>query len=99
MPKVALYVKLEAKPEKIDEVAEFLKRALPMVDQEPDTVSWYAIRLGPTTFSIFDTFEGNEGRQAHLNGQVAAALMGKVDELLTGPPEIHEVDLVAAKMA
>jgi len=98
MPSVALYVKMEAKPEKVDEVASFLKSALPLVNQEPDTVSWYAIRLGPTTFSIFDTFEGDEGRQAHLNGQVAAALMGKVDELLTGPPEIHQVDLVAAKV-
>ena len=69
-----------------------------MVQGEPETVTWYAIRLGPSTFGIFDTFPDDSGRQAHLSGQVAAALMEKADELLAEPPSIERVDVLAAKL-
>src|ERR1700732_1082643 len=95
MSKVALYVPLEAKPGKEKEVAEFLKSALPLVDAEPGTVSWFAIQEGPSSFAIFDTFDDESGRNAHLNGKVAAALMAKAGELLTKPPAIHKLDMLA----
>ncbi len=98
MSKVALYVPLEAKPGKEEEVAEFLKSALPLVDAEPDTVSWFAIQEGPSSFAIFDTFNDNSGRNAHLNGKVAAALMAKAGELLAKPPTIHKIDILAQKL-
>ena len=98
MSKVALYVPLEAKPGKEKEVAEFLKSALPLVDAEPGTVSWYAIQNGPSSFAIFDTFDDEFGRNAHLNGKVAAALMAKADELLAKPPAIHKIDVLADKL-
>lgn len=75
MIKVGLYVKLDAKPGKEDEVEQFLKDGLSIVQEEPDTVAWFAIRLGPSAFGIFDVFPDESGRQAHLSGQVAAALM------------------------
>jgi quinol monooxygenase YgiN len=98
MSKVALYVPLEAKPGKEKEVAEFLKSALPLVDAEPDTVSWFAIQEGPSSFAIFDTFNDDSGRNAHLNGKVAAALMAKAGELLAKPPTIHKIDILAQKL-
>ena len=98
MPKVALYVPLEAKPGKEKEVAEFLKSALPLVDAEPGTVSWFAIQEGPSSFAIFDTFDDESGRNAHLNGKVAAALMAKAGELLAKPPTIHKLDILADKL-
>jgi quinol monooxygenase YgiN len=82
MSRVALYVPLEAKPGKEKEVADFLKSALPLVNAEPSTVSWFAIQEGPSSFAIFDTFDNEAGREAHLNGKVAAALMAKAGELL-----------------
>ena len=78
MPKFALYVPLEAKPGKEKDVADFLKSAVPLVNAEPGTVTWYAIQQGPSSFAIFDTFDDEAGRDAHLNGKVAAALMEKV---------------------
>ena len=98
MSKVALYVPLEAKPGKENEVAEFLKSALPLVDAEAGTVSWFAIQEGPSSFAIFDTFEDEAGRDAHLNGKVAAALMAKADELLAKPPTIHKLAILADKL-
>jgi quinol monooxygenase YgiN len=98
MAKVALYVPLEAKPGKENEVAEFLKSALPLVDAEPGTVSWFAIQEGPSSFAIFDTFNDDSGRDAHLNGKVAAALMAKAGELLAKPPTIHKIDILAQKL-
>jgi quinol monooxygenase YgiN len=98
MSKVALYVPLEAKPGKEKEVAEFLKSALPMVDAEPGTVSWFAIQNGPSSFAIFDTFDDESGRDAHLTGKVAAALMAKADELLAKPPTINKIDILADKL-
>jgi quinol monooxygenase YgiN len=98
MTKYALYVQLEAKPGKEQEVAAFLSSALPLVNQEPDTTAWFAIRMGPSTFGIFDAFPSEQGRAAHLNGAVAKALMAKASELLTKAPEIHQVDVLADKL-
>lgn len=97
MDKLALWVELRAKPGKENEVAEFLKSALPLVEAEPETNSWFALSLGPSGFGIFDTFAAESGREAHLSGKVAAALMGRVSDLLAEAPKIHKVDLLAAK--
>ena len=97
MVKLALLARLEAKPGKEQEVADFIKGALPLAQEEPDTVSWYALQLGPSTFGIFDTFEHEDGRQAHLGGQIAQALMAKAPELLAKDPVIEKVDLLAVK--
>ena len=99
MTKYALYVPLEAKPGKEKEVAEFLKSALPLVDAEPGTISWFAMQNGPSSFAIFDTFNDEAGRDAHLNGKVAAALMAKAGELLAKPPTIHKIDILARKLS
>jgi quinol monooxygenase YgiN len=98
MVKVALLVRLEAKPGKEAEVESFLRGGLPIVEGEPATIAWFGIRLGPSTFGIFDAFPDEDGRQAHLSGQVAAALMAKASELLAGPPTIEKVDVLAAKL-
>ncbi|SHH48251.1 putative quinol monooxygenase [Bradyrhizobium erythrophlei] len=98
MTKVALYVPLEAKPGKEKEVAEFLRSALPLVDAEAGTVTWYAIQEGPSSFAIFDTFNDEAGRDAHLNGKVAAALMAKAADLFAKPPSIHKIDILTAKL-
>jgi quinol monooxygenase YgiN len=95
MPRVGLLVRLEAKPERADDLATFLAGALELVRQEPDTISWYAIRLGPTTFGIYDTFGDEAGRQAHLAGPVAAVLMANAPALLARNPEIESVDVLA----
>src|SRR5207247_9660101 len=99
MVKTALFVRLEAKPGKEAEVEGFLRGGLPIVEQEPATVSWFGIRLGPTTFGIFDAFPDEAGRQAHRSGKVAAALMAKAGELFSKPPSIEKVDVLAAKLA
>ena len=98
MVKVALYVRLEAKPGKETEVEGFLRGGLPIVLEEPATIAWFGIRLGPSTFGIFDAFPDEAGRQAHLSGRVAAALMAKASELLAKPPVIEKVDVLAAKL-
>ncbi len=98
MVKVALFVKLEAKPGKEKEVESFLMSGLPLVQQEPATTAWFGIRLGPSTFGIFDAFPNEAGRQAHLSGKVAAALMEKAGELLSQEPSIGKVDVLAAKL-
>jgi quinol monooxygenase YgiN len=96
--RAALLVRLEAKPGKEAAVASFLQSGLAIVQQEPATITWYAIKLGPSTFGIFDTFPNDAGRQAHLAGQVAAALMEKAPDLLASPPSIEKVEILAAKM-
>jgi quinol monooxygenase YgiN len=96
--KVALYVRLEAKAGKESEVEQFLRAGLALVQQEPATTSWFGIRMGPTTFGIFDTFPDEAGRQAHLTGEVAKALMAKAPELFAQPPSIQKVDIVEAKL-
>jgi quinol monooxygenase YgiN len=98
MVHVGLYVRLESKPGKEAEVEAFLRGGLAVVEQEPATVAWFALRLGPSTFGIFDAFPDEDGRQAHLTGRVAAALMAKAPELLAQPPAIEKVDVLAAKL-
>ena len=98
MVSVALWVKLEAKPGKEAAVDAFLRGGLPIVREEPATTAWFALKLGPSTFGIFDAFPNDAGRQAHLSGRVAAALMAQAAELLAGPPEIEKVDVLAAKL-
>jgi quinol monooxygenase YgiN len=98
MTNAALFVRLDAKPGKEKDVEQFLKQGLPMVEREPDTISWYALRLGPSVFGIFDTFPDDAGRQAHLSGDVAKALMAKAPELLSKPPSIEKADILAAKV-
>ena len=98
MTKFALYVPLEAKPGKEKDVESFLSSGLPLVQQEPATIAWFGIRLGPSTFGIFDAFPDEAGRQAHLSGKVAAALMEKAGELFSQPPSIEKVDVLAAKL-
>ena len=98
MTKLALYVPLQAKPGKEREVADFLRSALPLVNAEPGTISWFAIKEGPSAFAIFDTFDDEAGRDAHLNGKVAAALMAKAGELLAKPPAIHKIDILTDKL-
>jgi len=94
---VGLFVRLEAKPGKEKQVAEFLRQALPLVEAEPHTVDWFAIKMGPSTFAIYDTFADNAGRQEHLSGKVAAALMARASDLLASPPSIEKVDILAVR--
>lgn len=98
MVKVALWVKLKAKQGKEQDVANFLLGGLPLVEAEPKTIAWFALQLSSSTFGIFDAFPDEEGRQAHLTGRVAAALMAKAGELLAEPPSIEKVDVLAAKL-
>ena len=98
MVKVGLFVRLEAKPGKESAVAEFLTSGLALAQQEPETTVWFALRLGPSTFGIFDAFPGENGRKAHLNGPIAAALMAKAGDLLSAPPKIEQLDVLAAKV-
>lgn len=95
MTTVGLIVRLEAKPGKENEVADFLRSAVPLVEQEPATVAWFAMRIGPSSFAIVDAFPDQAGRQAHLAGAVAAALFGKADELLASAPAVEEVEVLA----
>jgi len=98
MVNVALFVQLDAKPGKETEVETFLRSGLAVVQQEPATTAWFAIRIGPSTFGIFDAFPDDAGRQAHLSGRVAAALMAKAPELLAKAPTIQKIDVLAAKL-
>jgi quinol monooxygenase YgiN len=98
MVNVALFVQLEAKPGKEAEVEEFLRGGLALVEEEPATIAWFALRFGPSTFGIFDAFPDDAGRQAHLAGRVAAALMSKASDLLAKPPVIEKIDVLAAKL-
>lgn len=98
MVTLALLVRLEAKPGKEAEVESFLRGGLSVVQEEPATTVWFAIRLGPSTFGIFDAFPDEMGRQAHLTGRVAAALNAKASELFARPPTIEKLDVLAAKL-
>lgn len=97
MVTVGLLVRLEAKAGKEAEVESFLKSGLALAREEADTTAWFAIRMGPSTFGIFDAFPDESGRQAHLTGKIAAALMSKAGELLAQPPTIEKVDVLAVK--
>lgn len=98
MVNVALFARLEAKKGKEAEVEAFLKGALSIVQGEPATSAWFALRLGPSTFGIFDVFADESGRQAHLNGRVAAALKEKAGELFSQAPTIDKLDVLATKL-
>src|SRR3954464_9097942 len=98
MPKLALYAHLKAKPDKAAEVEAFLKSALPLAEKEGGTITWYAFAEDEGSYGIFDTFEDEAARQAHLDGPIAKALMSKASELLAQPPAIHKIRLLAAKL-
>lgn len=97
MVSVAILATLQAKPDKVTQLSDMLKSALELAQAEEQTVSWYALQMGETTFGVFDTFEDEAGRQAHLDGQIAAALMANADELLSEPPKIEKVTILAVK--
>lgn len=97
MEKFAILARLEAKAGKEKEVMEFLKSALPLAQGEPGTIRWYALQIGPSTFGIFDTFETTDGRTAHLNGEIAKALLANASALLAKDPILEMVDLLAIK--
>ena len=98
MVSVGLFVRMEAKPGKEAAVEAFLRGGLALVQEEPATTAWFAIRLGPTTFGIFDAFPDEAGRKAHLEGRVAAARMAQAADLFSQPPAIEPVDVLAAKL-
>ncbi|HEY3757744.1 MAG TPA: antibiotic biosynthesis monooxygenase [Opitutaceae bacterium] len=97
MAKYALYAHLKAKPDKHSEVEALLKSALSLAQQEKGTITWYAFKEDEGSYGIFDTFDTEEGRQAHLDGAIAKALMAKAGELLSEPPKIHKIALLADK--
>jgi quinol monooxygenase YgiN len=98
MVTVGLLVRLEAKPGKEADVERFLEGGLALVNEEPDTTAWFAIRMGPSTYGIFDVFPSDAGRQAHLQGRVAEALMAQAGDLFSEPPDIGQIDVLAAKL-
>ena len=98
MLRVALFVRLKAKPGKEADVARFLESGVALANQEAATPIFFALRFGPATFGIFDAFADDAGRKAHLAGPIAAALMAKASELLAEPPQIEYVDVLGAKI-
>ena len=97
--KLGILATLKAKPGKEAEVEQFLKSALTLANQEASTMVWFALRLGADTFGIFDAFASEGGRDAHLSGPIAAALMVKWRDLLAEAPKIEKIDVLAAKLA
>ena len=97
MPKLAIWAELEAKPGKERDVEEFLKLGATLAEKEPQTHTWYGVKLGPSSFAVFDTFADEAGRNAHLTGEIAKALFAKADELFAKPPAIHKIEVLAAK--
>ena len=98
MPKVALFVRLEAKKGKETDVAKFLEKGLELANQEATTPVWFALQLGPGTFGVFDAFKDEAGRQNHLNGPIAKALMANAADLLSTPPAIERIDVLGSKL-
>ena len=98
MVKLALFVRLKAQPGKADALRKFLEGGLELANAEAETPVWFALRFDAQTFGIFDAFASEQGREAHLNGPIAAALMAHADELLSEPPSIEKVDLLAVKI-
>lgn len=98
MLSVGLFARLEAKPGKEGEVAAFLMQGLDLANQEATTPLWFALRLGPSTFAIFDAFRDEKGRQGHLEGPIAKALMAQASTLLATPPVIERLDVLGAKL-
>lgn len=99
MVNVGLFVRLEAKPGKEKAVANLLETGLKLANEEATTVVWFALKLGPSTFGVFDAFGNEEGRQNHLSGKIAKALMANAPELLASPPVIERLDVLGAKLA
>jgi len=97
MEKLAILARLEAKPGKEEEVRNFITSALALAQSEPSTIRWYALQIGTSTFGIFDTFGNEEGRNTHLSGPIAQALLARAGELLSQPPQIERVSLLAVK--
>jgi quinol monooxygenase YgiN len=97
MDKLALLALLQAKPGKERELEEFRKSAQPLAEQETGTSTWYAVKLGPAKFGIFDTFKDEAGRDAHLKGEIAKALFAKADELLAEAPQVEKLEILALK--
>jgi quinol monooxygenase YgiN len=95
---VGLFVRLEAKPGKEEELAAFLMQGLELANQETTTPVWFALRLGGGSFAIFDAFKDETGRQAHLNGPIAKALMARAPDLLAGPPTIQQLEVMGTKL-
>ena len=95
---LSLFARLEAKPGKEEEVAAFLMQGLKLANQETTTPLWFALRLGPSTFAIFDAFRDEAGRQNHLNGPIAKALMTQAPNLLAAPPVIERMEVLGAKL-
>jgi quinol monooxygenase YgiN len=98
MLSVGLFVRLEAKPGKEKDVAAFLAQALQMTNQEPTTRLWFSLRLGPSTFAVFDAFDDESGRQTHLNGPIAQALMAQAPNLFATPPSIEKTEILGVKL-
>lgn len=97
MDQLALLVVLDAKPGKEKEIEDFLKSAQPLALQEPGTTTWYALKMGPSTYGVFDTFADEQGRNAHLTGAIAKALFAKAEELFVTPPRVEMLEILAAK--
>jgi quinol monooxygenase YgiN len=97
MSKLAIWAEVEAKPGKEQAVAEFLKSAQSLAEQEPETLTWYAVKLGGAKFGIFDTFANEKARGAHLNGEIAKALFAKAEELFVREPQVHKIEVLATK--
>ena len=98
MLSLGMYVRLEAKPGKEEEVAAFLKQGAQMANQEATTLLWFSLRLGPSTFAIFDAFANESGRQTHLNGPIAKALMANAPNLLAATPSIEKYEILGTKL-
>lgn len=99
MVTVGILATLKAKPGKEDELADFLRSALPLAEGEPETTAWFALKIDDGVYGIFDAFPTADGRQAHLDGPIASALLAKADDLLREPPDIRPVDVLAAKLS
>lgn len=97
-PTVGLWVTMEAKPGREADVESFLHGGKALVEAEPETIAWFAVRLGPSTFGIFDVFPDDAGRAAHLSGKVAEALMAQAPDLFSSPPTIEQTDVLADKL-
>ena len=98
MVKTALWVRMEAKPGKEKDVEAFLLGGRPLVMEEPATIAWFGVKLGPSSYAIFDVFPDDAGRQAHLSGKVAAALIAKAPDLFSQPPSLEKLDVLAFKL-
>jgi quinol monooxygenase YgiN len=98
MNRFGILATLQARPSKEAEVEKFLQSAQPLVEAESGTTTWFAIKIGPATFGIFDTFRDEEGRSAHINGEVAKALFARAEELFVTSPQIQTAEILAEKL-